>query len=117
MGLDWLIHQNGKYVEEGKESKIHCNGMELDPYLDGTTAHMVADLGLCPFYPLWPAGMGPEVGNHPANPEINAQDMVIVAKQIAKKATEAEHLRIAAWLWTWANCNEDDCKITLHLSY
>lgn len=120
MGLDWNIRLNGKDIYSDKEVTSYnkdfaCNGMKLSSYLDGTTAHMVADLGLCPFYPLWPAEMYPSF--IPERNEICAQDMQIVAKLIAKRAECAEHLRIAAWLWTWAEqCNKDE-TITLNISY
>jgi hypothetical protein len=117
MGLDWNININGKHYTTHNENvaTVRCNGMTMDPYLDGCTAHMVIDLGLNPYYPLWPA----ETTNTktPGKTEIDAEDMQIIAERICLKAECAEHIRIAAWLWTWAEADKPDNRITLYLSY
>jgi len=115
MGLDWHIKINGKTADQ--RENLRCNGMVIDHYLDGTTAAMVADLGLNPYYPLWPSAMSPSYGYPCTKTEIDAEDMTVIAQIIAKKAECAEHMRIAAWLWSWANCDEKDYRITLYMSY
>jgi hypothetical protein len=120
MGLDWNIHINGQEPDHkadyGSWPKVlRCNGMVLDHYLDGTTAHMVSDLGLDPYYPLWPSEMKDNF--RPTKTTIDAEDMGMIADLIGRRATCAEHMRIAAWLWSWAEQDQENERITLHLSY
>lgn len=113
MGLDWNIHRNGEKLKV----PLPCNGMTLDTYLDGTTAYMVRELGLNPYYPLWPAEMTPAAGFIPTKTNIDAEDMRVIARLIAQRAECAEHLRIAAWLHSWAEFSSKENRISLYLSY
>jgi hypothetical protein len=111
MGLDWNIRINGKTADQRED--FHCNGMTISHYLDGCTALMVGDLDLNPYYPLWPAN----TKQRPTKTEIDSEDMQIIAERVSQRAECAEHIRIAAWLWSWAEQDKPDHLITLYLSY
>jgi hypothetical protein len=103
MGLDWNVMSCTTYV---------CNGVELEPNLDGTTVHMLADIGLSPYMPLLPATVQQRDFPDAFRTTLTTDEMRLVANLVAERATCAEHYRIAAWLATWA-----EADYSLNISY
>lgn len=118
MSLEWRILINGEYIynkQKGVPDGQHCNEMYVERYL--SPAHHLAECNINPWCPIHPLKFELALDGTKPPTLFTPQQMVSIAKTIIKRATDASHVRAAAWLWTWANEDEEGHRITLDVSY
>jgi hypothetical protein len=112
MSLEWRIYINDEYKynpAKGVPDELEQTSMTLERYY----SPLYFDCDVNRFWPLTSASF--QSNDHHTN--MTPKLMIRAAKHILSQAKTSNDVRIAAWLWSWADQDSENERITLHLSY